>query len=307
MQNDTISLEQRVLQLAKIGVGKKRIARELGLTEWRVRKIVRQAEAGVLVAPCSRTKKRLFYDIETSYNIVKSWRIGYNCTINVDDIIKERAIICVCYKWEGEDTVYSLIWDKGDDRKLVEDFLKVLNEATEAVGHNIQEFDQKFILTRAAKHGISAHPKYVSYDTYQKAKRHFSFNSNKLDYISKFLGLSGKMQHEGLPMWDAIVLRNDRSALERMVEYCKADVLVTEAVFEKLRVLTEISTNHASELGKPLYNCPNCAGSNSSYLKPVISKAGVARRLMECLDCNQKYVISNTQYIDSLDNKKAKK
>src|SRR5690606_2986501 len=53
----------------------------------------------------------LIYDIETSYNIVKSWRVGYKLNINPEDILHERAIICISYKWKGEDQVYNLKWD----------------------------------------------------------------------------------------------------------------------------------------------------------------------------------------------------
>ena len=44
------------------------------------------------------TIKRLFFDIETSPNIVYSWRTGYNLTITTENIITERAIICISYK-----------------------------------------------------------------------------------------------------------------------------------------------------------------------------------------------------------------
>jgi len=72
-------------------------------------------------------KKRLFFDIETSFNIGIFWRAGYNQSIRPDDIIHERAIICVCWKWEGEDKVYSLTWDKNQsDKNLLEEFIKVL-------------------------------------------------------------------------------------------------------------------------------------------------------------------------------------
>ena len=37
----------------------------------------------------------LIYDIETSYNIVKSWRVGYQLNINPSDILSERKIICI--------------------------------------------------------------------------------------------------------------------------------------------------------------------------------------------------------------------
>jgi len=84
------------------------------------------------------TRKRLFFDIETSPNIVTSWRIGYNLNISHDNIVKERAIICVCWKWEGEDEVHLLTWDKKqDDKKLLEKFIKELNKADEIIGHNV--------------------------------------------------------------------------------------------------------------------------------------------------------------------------
>ena len=64
-----------------------------------------QALKGKLVEFQPLKPKRLFYDIETSYNIVKAWRAGYNLTITPEDIIHERAIISICYKWEGEEDV----------------------------------------------------------------------------------------------------------------------------------------------------------------------------------------------------------
>ena len=44
--------------------------------------------------------KRLFFDIETAPNIGLFWEAGYKKTNNPDNIIKERVIICICYKWE---------------------------------------------------------------------------------------------------------------------------------------------------------------------------------------------------------------
>ncbi len=75
--------------------------------------------------------KRLFFDIETSPNIGLFWSAGYKKTISPDNIIKERAIICICYKWEGKPKVYSLQWDKNKcDKAMIKSFLKVLNQAS---------------------------------------------------------------------------------------------------------------------------------------------------------------------------------
>ena len=56
--------------------------------------------------------KRLFWDIETSPNIVLAFRTGFDLTINYDVIIHERKIICIGYKWEGDKKIIVLRWDK---------------------------------------------------------------------------------------------------------------------------------------------------------------------------------------------------
>ena len=89
--------------------------------------------------------KILIYDIETSYNIGKFWRAGYNLNINPGDIIHERAIICISYKWLGEEQVYNLTWDKNQcDKFLLEQFIPILDEADMIVAHNGDRYDLNF-------------------------------------------------------------------------------------------------------------------------------------------------------------------
>jgi hypothetical protein len=49
--------------------------------------------------------RRLFWDIETSPNVVLAFRAGYDVVINPDAVVAERKIICIGYKWEGEKKV----------------------------------------------------------------------------------------------------------------------------------------------------------------------------------------------------------
>ena len=65
-------------------------------------------------------KKRLFFDIETSPNIGMFWTAGYKLNISHDNIIKERAVICICYKWEDDKDVYYLQWDSKQNDKNAE-------------------------------------------------------------------------------------------------------------------------------------------------------------------------------------------
>lgn len=286
-----INLQNKIREMYSKGIGKKSIGKSLGISEWQVRKILSKAEFKI-----EHKIKRLFFDIETSYNIVKSWQIGQNINLSMDNIIEERAIICLCYKWEGENTVHSITWEDGDDKKAVQQFLKIAEEADELVGHNIVDFDTKFILTRAIKHGILAIPKYVTYDTLKKARSYFNFNSNKLDYISKFLGFEGKKSHRGMALWDDVILNNDKEALKEMVEYCKQDVVETEKVYNKLKLYTEHNTHHGVLQGKANTSCPNCASEDLSFIKTQATKIGRLRKLMKCKSCQQKFFLSEREY-----------
>ena len=97
----------------------------------------------------------LIYDIETSPNLGWFWRAGYKQNIQPNQIIKERAIICVSYKWQGEDEVYNLNWDKNQcDYFLIQQFIEVLNEADLIVAHNGDNFDLKWLKTRALIHNL---------------------------------------------------------------------------------------------------------------------------------------------------------
>lgn len=240
--------------------------------------------------------KRLFYDIETSYNIVKSWGIGFNINLNMEAIIQERAIITIAYKWEGEEDVTVLSWNKGCDKKIIEDFVKVMAEADELVGHNVDRYDTKFIMGRALKHGIPALPKYQSTDTLKLAKKHFMLNSNKLDYIAQYLGIGHKTKHRGLSMWDDIILRNDSKALEEMIEYNVQDVFLTEQVYNKLMEYSLPKVNHASKQTGNKHTCPQCGSDHAELHKTYISGTGTKTRLMNCLNCSTNFTINNTNY-----------
>lgn len=240
--------------------------------------------------------KRLFYDIETSYNIVKAWRVGYNLSLQPEDIIQERAIITIAYKWEGEDDVVVLTWNKGDDKKIIEEFVKVMAEADELIGHNVDRFDTKFVMGRALKHGISVLPKYQSTDTLKLARKHFMLNSNKLDYIAQYLGLGHKVRHRGMSMWDDIIQRNCPKAMDEMVEYNIQDVILTEKVFNKLTEYSLPKVNHASKQTGDKHTCPQCGSTDATLQKTYVASSGTKTRLMSCNSCSTNFIINNTNY-----------
>lgn len=247
--------------------------------------------------------KRLFFDIETSPMIVYSWRTGYKLNIPTDNIIQDWKIICISYKWEGEDKVHNLRWDKNQcDKKMLIDFIKIMNKADECIAHNGDRFDIKKIRTRCVYHRIPMFPKYRSLDTLKKARSGFNFNSNRLDYIAQFLGVGAKLKHEGFPMW-VKCLEGDKEALDNMVEYCDMDIIVLEDVFSVLQNYTLNNTHTGAHNGKLKASCPNCGSEDISLLKNNFTAKGTIKRMMECNSCGYNYETTNTAWRQFLEMK----
>lgn len=231
--------------------------------------------------------KRLLIDIEVSPNIGFFWQSGYKLNIGYENIIHERAIICVCYKWEGEKRVYSLRWDaKKSDKSLLKELVPVLDQATELVMHNGDSFDLKWIRTRALLHGLKMTPRYVTIDTLKYARSRFRFNSNRLDYLAKFLGIGAKV-HTGFDLWKSIVLDKSEPAMKKMIRYCKGDVILLEKVFEKMKNHLPAKT-HVTGVK---IDCPECGG-RTKISKTRLSAGGVKTFQRSCNSCGKYHTSS---------------
>ena len=228
-------------------------------------------------------RKRLFFDIETSPNLGFFWKAGFRLRIDYENIIKERAIICICWKWEHQKRINGLTWDsKQNDKRILRKFIEVLNAADEAVAHNGDQFDIKWIRTRCIKHGIPMMPKYISIDTLKIARAKFNFNSNKLDYVAKFLNAGQKINNGGLGLWKQIILKKNKTALRKMVAYCKNDVILLEGVWKKMNLYVEPKTVF-SERGA----CPECGGFRREINKRRRLASGTINIALRCIDCGK--------------------
>jgi DNA polymerase III epsilon subunit-like protein len=241
-------------------------------------------------------KRRLFYDIETSFNQGWFFTAGYKQNINYEQITVERAVISICYKWEGEKTIHSLAWKNGNDKKLLIDFLKIADSADELVAHNGDKFDLAFIKTRCAKHGISCSPLLKTIDTYKIAKSHFRFNSNRLDYIGKFFGFGGKVSTGGYRLWFDVVIKKDEAALLKMIKYNKGDVRLLENVFNKLKPYIRVKTHYGVLNGKDRPSCPECGASDRQIVNQHrVSAAGTKTTQLKCAHCGTTHQVPTKQ------------
>lgn len=249
----------------------------------------------------SKPLKRLFFDIETSYYLVPTFQF-WKVNINPDNIIREKKIICICYKWQYEDKVHTLVWDKRqDDAKLILDFIQVIKHADEIVAHNGDKFDMKELRTRALLTDNLMFPVYRTLDTLKKARQYFRFASNKLDYIGKVLNVGRKLDHEGMQLWIDICEHKKKSALDKMLEYCKQDVILLEDVYAVMSPYIYHNTNFAVLQGKPKWYCPECASNDVQLSHTDATAMGIIRRHMKCNNCRKFFKISNKTYLFMLE------
>lgn len=248
---------------------------------------------------CLMTKKfkRLFIDIETSPNVVFSWRIGYKISLSPENIIHERKIIMASWKWEGSSKVHNITWDKNqDDKRVVEKVIEALNEADEIVYQNGDRFDLPWIKTRAIYHGLPMYPKYNTFDTLKKVRSNFYFNSNQLGYVQEYLGGEGKLEHGGFSTWKNICLDNCKKSLRLMRDYCDKDVIELEEFYNKIVSYVTHNTHVGVQQGLEKWSCPHCAGTDIRTSKTKYSAAGAVRKQMQCKSCNGYYTISEASH-----------
>jgi len=242
-----------------------------------------------------RQLKRLFYDIEVSPGVYWAWRPGHDINLSYKNQLREAAIICVSFKWEGQKKVRHFVWDKNQsDKELVRKFIDVLNEADEICGHNSDSFDLRWIRTRAIKHGIPMSPDFVAYDTWKEAKKLFRFDSSSLDYISKYLGVKEKKQTGGSGLWTEVVFDKCKKALTEMIAYCDNDVISQSEVFEKMKPYIK----NKSHIGGSVRSCPECGSANVHIKCHKTSAAGHKKVQFQCQEkgCGKYHTVAASRF-----------
>ena len=207
--------------------------------------------------------KILLFDIETAPMEVYVWTCQEQ-RIHDTQIIKDWFIISWSAKWLFEkEIIRDVITPKevkiGNDKRIVKELWKMLNEADIIIAHNLISFDRKKANTRFLKYGFGHPAPYQTIDTLRVARKEFKISSNKLDYLCRFLGLDVKLP-TSFQLWKDC-LKGDIKALNKMDRYCQNDTKILEEVYLKLRPYIHSHPNVGlyMDTNKPV--CPNCGSS----------------------------------------------
>lgn len=231
--------------------------------------------------------KILYIDIETAPNVVYTWGL-FNQNVGLDQIVQSGHTLCYAAKWEDEsEVVFSSTYHDGDDN-MVASVWKLLDEADIVIHYNGRKFDMPILNKEFIKHGLQPPTPYQQVDLLETARRRFKFVSNKLDYVSQFLGLDSKVQHKGMSLWSGCMAGNDED-WELMKEYNIQDVRMLPDLYKALLPWIQDHPNLALyEEDDPEKKIPvRCTNCGSTHVK----KNGVEHlktqsyQRYKCLDC----------------------
>lgn len=283
-----------------------KLAKYFNVAKRTIRKWANKLEIGLMTKNIVNLNKILIYDIETTRVKAWVWWSGKQF-VSGDSLIDEPKIITIAYKWLGEDDITVLTWDeKSSDKQLLEKFLKVYNSADMVIGQNNDRFDNRWVNARAMKYGLDVNTFVRSFDIMRETKRLFRLPSYSMKYITNYLGIQTKLEHEGIKMWEKIQTgtpEEQKEYLQKMVEYNRQDIVATEDMYLTLRKYMGHKTHFGVLNGQERFTCPNCGGKNVSLDKTTVTPAGTVQRVMKCNDDGVVYKISNKQYMDYLEYK----
>lgn len=202
--------------------------------------------------------KTLFIDIETQPNLAYVWDI-WNQNIGINQIVESVEMMCFAAKWYGDDEV--MFFHGRDDRQqMIAAAWKLLDDADVVVHFYGSKFDVPHLNREFLLNGFPPPSPYKQVDLKQVCSKKFKFTSNKLQYVSTQLGLGGKEEHEGFPLWEKC-MKGDLEAWDRMESYNRQDVVLLEEVLEIL--LPWVSNFPHRHLYDGHGGCPAC-GSNET-------------------------------------------
>lgn len=231
--------------------------------------------------------KILLLDIETAPNLSYVWG-HYEQNVVKHEV--EWYMLSWSVRWLQDDPITKCLADypgykagSDDDKQLVSELWKFLDEADVIVWQNGDKFDAKKINTRLIKHGIRPPRPYRTVDTLKVARKHFAFNSNKLNDLGNYLGVGHKLEHKGFELWKGCLL-GDAESWATMKAYNERDVELLQDVYLKLLSWTSNHPNVGTLKGLK-DACRNC-GSTDIIQDGYILTATGKRPQYRCGHCD---------------------
>ena len=191
--------------------------------------------------------KIFYFDIETvptEKALQENGLLDAQIKLDEPELVKKLSlsavtakIICLCYTIEPSLSGAVEVL-QGEETDIIKNFWKIVPDCNLFVGHNILDFDMRFIYQRSVIHQIKPSREIPFtrfrnapiYDTMQEWSK-WGREHASLDSLSKALGIPSPKEN----LYGAKVYPYYRAGkLPEIIEYCKRDVESVRAVYKRL-------------------------------------------------------------------------
>ena len=234
--------------------------------------------------------KILLFDIENAPNLAYIWNLWQEVTSS-EMIENPWYLLCWSAKWLDDDKIYSSALidfpkeykkDKENDKQVLKQLWKLLDEADIVIAHNAKKFDVRKSNARFIMNGLTPPSPYKIIDTLEAARQYFFFTSNKLNDLGKYLKVGQKVETGGFKLWRAC-MAGDKKAWKQMVTYCINDITLLEKIYLKLRPYILNHPNLTVYMDED-FICPKCGSKHIHKEGYTFTNAGKYQRF-SCKDC----------------------
>jgi len=226
--------------------------------------------------------KILHLDIETFPHQAYVWGL-FKQNVALSQIVESGKTACWAAKWHGKKGIMYSGLDTCKEKDMIKKIWDLLNETDVVCHYNGTRFDMPTLNKEFLKYGIPPPSPYQQIDLLQTARKQFKLASNKLDYVSGYLGVGSKTQHKGMDLWTGCMNGNDKD-WKVMQRYNKQDVALLELVYKKLLPWIQAHPNPALFNESDKQQCPKCGGYHLQKRGTYMTKVQTYQRY-QCMDC----------------------
>jgi hypothetical protein len=169
--------------------------------------------------------------------------------------------------------------DATNDKRLVKEFYDVLVSADIWVTYYGKGFDVPYFQAKLLEHGLPYLPNTPHVDLYFTVKSNLAISRKSLANVSWFLRLEAKKTPVDGRSWKR-AMAGHAPSIRYVIDHCKADVLVLEEAYMKLRPLVR----QHPRVGEFLL-CSHC-GSHKIQRRGIAMCAGAKQQQrIQCMEC----------------------
>lgn len=201
--------------------------------------------------------KKLFFDIETIPAAEKSWetlRLLHEKNLqknrkkgkSVEDfehyLLKTSfdgafgRILCISYAIN--DNLVEILHEEDDEKKILEKFWKIAKDVDLFIGHNVMDFDLRFIYQRSIIKNVRPSrdlnfARYRNNPIFDTMKEWVKWSMSNIGLEALALALGIPTPKDGIDGSQVYNFYKD-GKINEILDYCKRDVETTRAVYKKM-------------------------------------------------------------------------